>query len=451
MLIVSNRIMTKVTIDTGEQSDVIFLHRLKYVLNFIENHPNSSDQIKLSINDLVDAEIVIQYSAHIGDFQIIPQNVLFRNSKVKIEVLKETTIVYDGHELKGFCNNGGSLFIPFDIFETIFFHISRYEEWFCEEKNLDLHGTLLSSHQYLVKNNIHQIPLVDLLICYFLEKIGLQPKISSTKFTLSHDIDVLLKYPSFYKFLRGFGNILLYQKDKIKKFVRHTINYIKSKHGINTDPYDTFDWILMANNPKINQKTIYWLSGGKTQFEGFFDISDPKVQTIMLLSKNHGYKTGLHPSYNTIDDKSMMESEWKKLCKVSKEEISDFRQHFLRFDVKKTGKILDELEAKTESSLGYRDRIGFRCGTGFPYRLYNFEAESAFNFIEIPLVVMDIAAMREADWNSSAWCDLITSFLERNKNATHITFNFHNSFFDPALVDADLIKTWYIKTFNVET
>ncbi len=146
-------------------------------------------------------------------------------------------------------------FIPFDIFETIFFHISRYEEWFCEEKNLDLHGTLLSSHQYLVKNNVHQIPLVDLLVCYFLEKLGIQPKICATTYTLTHDIDVLLKYPSFYKFLRGFGNILLYQKHKIKKFVRHTINYIKSKHGINTDPYDTFDWILMANNPKIKQKT----------------------------------------------------------------------------------------------------------------------------------------------------------------------------------------------------
>ncbi len=108
MLIVSNRIMTKVTIDTGEQSDVIFLHRLQYVLNFIENHPNSSDQIKLSINDSVDAEIVIQYSAHIGNFQIIPQNLLFKKSIVKIGVLKETRIVYDGHELKGFCNSGGS-------------------------------------------------------------------------------------------------------------------------------------------------------------------------------------------------------------------------------------------------------------------------------------------------------------------------------------------------------
>ncbi|MBK9580710.1 MAG: hypothetical protein IPO48_01865 [Saprospiraceae bacterium] len=65
--------MTKVTIDTGEQSDVIFFHRLRYVLNFIENHPNSSDQIKLSVNDPVDAEIVIQYSAHIGNFKLFPK------------------------------------------------------------------------------------------------------------------------------------------------------------------------------------------------------------------------------------------------------------------------------------------------------------------------------------------------------------------------------------------
>jgi len=443
--------MTKVTIDTGDQSDVIFLHRLQYVLNFIENHPNSSDQIKLSINDSVDAEIVIQYSAHIGNFQIIPQNVLFRNSKVKIEVLKETTIVYDEHELKGFCNSGSIEFIPFDIFETIFFHISRYEEWFCEEKNLDLHGTLLSSHQYLVKNNVHQIPLVDLLVSYFLEKLGIQPKISPTTYTLTHDIDVLLKYPSFYKFLRGFGNILLYQKDKINKFVKHTTNYIKIIQGKTKDPYDTFYWLLNVNNSKIKQKIIYWLSGGLTHFEGFFEINDPKVQSIISLGRKFGYKIGLHPSYNTLNDKSMMETELKKLCEISKENISDFRQHFLRFDIKKTGKIVNELGAKTESSLGFRDRIGFRCGTGFPYRLYSFETESAYNFLEIPLVVMDIAAMREADWNSTVWCDLITSFLEKNKNGTQITFNFHNSFFDPALVDADLIKSWYIKTFNIET
>ena len=451
MLTVSNRIMTKVTIDTGDQFDVIFIHRLQYVLNFIENHPNSSDQIKLSISDPLDADIVIQYSDQKGNFQIIPQNVFFRNSKVKIEVLKETTIVYDGHELKGFCNSGGSSFIPFDIFETIFFHISRYEEWFCDDNMLDLHGTLLSSHHYLVKNNVHQIPLVDILICYFLEKIGLNPKLSPTKFTLTHDIDVLLKFPSFYKFLRGYGHIFIHYNDKIQKAFKHTVNYFNIKIGKIADPYDSFDWLLDVNNQKINQKIIYWLSGGKTQFEGFFNISDPKVQTIMLLAKNRGYKTGLHPSYNTLDDKSMMESEMKKLCEVSKEEISDFRQHFLRFDVKKTGKIVDELRAMTDSSLGFRDRIGFRCGTGFPYRLYNFETEKAFNFFEIPLVVMDIAAMREADWNSSTWCEIITSFIERNKYTTQITFNFHNSFFDPALVDTDLIKTWYIKTFNVET
>ncbi len=37
----------------------------------------------------------------------------------------------------------------------------------------------------------------------------------------------------------------------------------------------------------------------------------------------------------------MMETELKKLCEISKEGIFDFRQHFLRFDIKMTGKILE--------------------------------------------------------------------------------------------------------------
>jgi len=443
--------MTTITVDTGGHKDHIFIARLSYVLDFIRNHPCAPDGIVIVINEIKNTGKVIHYSVEGGAFQIVPQKVFFVQSQILLSQPKEIALNVQNHLLKGFANNGGSKFMPFDIFETIFFHISRYEEWFVVDNHLDQHGTLDSNHQYLVKNNLQQTPIVDLLVLYFLEKIQLQPKEIETKYMLSHDIDVLQKYPSFYKFLRGYGNIICYQPNKIKNIIRLTSSYINFILGKQTDPYDTFEWLLQSNHPNISKKIIYWLTGGNTSYEGFFGIFDPKVGAIIQKSAKQGYRIGLHPSYNTISDKVMMGEELETLCQVASLKINDIRQHFLRFEVKRTGKILDELGIKTDSSLGYRDRIGFRCGTGFPYRLYNFEAESAFNFFEIPLVVMDIAAMREADWNSSAWCDLITSFLERNKNATHITFNFHNSFFDPALVDADLIKTWYIKTFNVET
>jgi hypothetical protein len=144
----------------------------------------------------------------------------------------------------------------------------------------------------------------------------------------------------------------------------------------------------------------------------------------------------------------MMTEELQILTSITSLNIKYIRQHFLRFDIRHTGFILDELDIKNDSSLGFRDKIGFRCGTGFPYQLYNFKKECAFKFKEIPMIIMDIAAMRESQWDSQQFVQLITNFLETNKANTHITFNFHNSFFDPVLIDIEYIKKWYLATFN---
>ena len=124
--------------------------------------------------------------------------------------------------------------------------------------------------QYLVKNNLHSIPVVDLLVLYFYEKVGLIPKKLETTFTISHDVDVLKKYPSFYKFLRGFGNIMLYQVNKFSKLFRHLKSYIRYLSGINHDPYDSFDWLLINDHPKITQKNPVLARWGPNTIRRFF-------------------------------------------------------------------------------------------------------------------------------------------------------------------------------------
>ena len=440
--------MTKISVDTDGLIEKAFVCRLRYVLDFIQNHPCAPDHLHFSVNDFDRADVTIHYSSKGSSHHVIPQKVYFEPSENSNLKVVEHEFKYQEHLLKGFAHRGGSAFMPFDIFETIFFHISRYEEWYASTDQMDQHGTMASKEQYLVKNNLHSIPVVDLLVLYFYEKVGLIPKKLETTFTISHDVDVLKKYPSFYKFLRGFGNIMLYQVNKFSKLFRHLKSYSRYLSGINHDPYDSFDWLLINDHPKITQKILFWLAGGQTQYEGFFNIHAPDAKNIMSQSKKLGYTIGLHPSYNTIDDLGMMKKEWHHLNQASEDVIKDSRQHFLRFDIKRTSKILDELGLMTDSSIGYRDTIGFRCGTGFPYHLYHFDKESTFDFLEIPLIVMDIAALRDVNWVNENWGPHISDFIDKNKYYTHITFNFHNSFFDPVLVDAALLKKWYISTFH---
>ncbi|MBL0024735.1 MAG: hypothetical protein IPO98_06795 [Saprospiraceae bacterium] len=439
--------MTKVIVDTGHNRNNIFFARLSYVLNFIEKHPSAPDDVRFSLNDPKKEGITISYSDTLSDFQVIPQSRFFINDDINVPSIKCLGVNYLGFSLKGFSNRDGADFIPFDIFETIFFHISRYEEWACSESQLDVHNTMKSSEQYLVKNGLHDVPLVDLLVHYFYSKIGLQPKNIQTSYTITHDIDVMSKYPSFYKFIRGYGNIILYQKHKLKNLALHTYHYMLFILGICPDPYDTFDWLLIKDHPPIQDKVIYWLSGGTTKFEGFFNITDKKVKQIMQLAKSHGYEIGLHPSYDSFENDTTLINEKRILESISGHKIIHSRQHFLRYSIRITGKILEKANLETDSSLGFRDRIGFRCGTGFPYHLYDFEREKPFKFLELPLVVMDMAAMHECGWNSLKWTEHINQFIQANQKYTAISLNFHNSFFDPVLTDAKMLKDWYIQSF----
>jgi hypothetical protein len=206
-------------------------------------------------------------------------------------------------------------------------------------------------------------------------------------------------------------------------------------------------WLLIDDNPAIVEKKIYFLCGGKTKYDHFFDISDQKAAAIIQLAKENKYSIGIHPSYDSDTNEKIFTTEKTILEKASNNVVTDSRQHFLRYSIHHTGEILDRAGIKTDSSIGYRDKIGFRAGTGFPYRMYNFNQEKAFDFVEIPMVIMDGAAMEEAGWNSDEFIKLISKFLEKNRYYTQITFNFHNSFFDPALTDSDKLIDFYKELF----
>ena len=97
------------------------------------------------------------------------------------------------------------------------------------------------------------------------------------------------------------------------------------------------------------------------------------------------------------------------------------------------------MKFNVDESLGFPDRVGFRCGTGFPYHLYNFTKEKAYHFLEIPLVFMESALLRESGFNEDKLKEIWSSFLNENARNTMITFNFHNSrFYDAALSGINL-------------
>lgn len=420
------------------------LERLQYVLDFLQNHPLAPQGIDFQ---LVEAgEDLVYGSGFSNNPRSMPANDYFfrkeleESNPLEFEAkLASSTFVEMSFQKGKF---------SFDVFEAIFFHISRWEEWTCEAGDLDEHGRMFSEKMFLVKNNLHVTPIVEQLVVAFYEAIGYKITARPTRFRMTHDIDILEKFPSFYKFLRSIGNLIfrIKQPQKLGKLLGQYFR--KGK-----DPFDTFDWLLIEDSA-FAEKVIYFLSGGSTRFEGFFDIHSAKAKKAIELAKSRGYEIGIHPSYEAALEKTLTEREKEALEKAANKSIQKTRQHFLRWQFPKTPHLIEKANLQEDSTLGFHDLIGFRCGTGFPYSLYDFEHERPFSFKEVPLIVMDVSLLKMVsdsknrfDLNSDAIqkvSEILNDFLEQNQQNTMITFNFHNSTFDGVLLDAEGLRKVYL-------
>ncbi len=438
-------------------TDLAKIHhpRIQYVLDWLKNHPcapegvcfewekSTPTQIAFERNDsLTLQEIFTQQGNRVGECLYVFYSPTPTRPKIPTPTLPKGEVESAVSALPFGEGRGGDL-------ETLFFHLSRYEEYYCLPALEDAHGMMKSSEQYLCKHGLHHRPVCDLLAFEFWKKLGLTPKRLKTTYRMSHDIDVLEQFPSWYKLFRGTARIIV-QREGFSAMWYHWQGFFQRYLLGKKDVYDSFDELLLTN-PNI-EKVIYFMTGGTTKYEGWYSIFNPKIKEIIALAKQRGYEIGIHPSYNSLDDAEMMTTQRKTLEQIIGQKIKHTRQHFLRFDMRKTPRILSPTPAlpkgegvsatspsplgrvgvglPEDSTLGYRDRIGFRCGTGFPYRLYDFEKECAYDFIETPMIVMDISWRREFPNDLDRVGEELMNFLEKNKEMTKITFNIHNTFFD---------------------
>jgi len=328
----------------------------------------------------------------------------------------------------------------FDLIEMLFFHLTRFEEYHCSSADWDEWEMLRSDLQFLPRHDLHHLAVVDQLVYCFFHALGFAPPRRKTTFGMSHDIDVFRKYSSWYRLARNAaamwreGRAWADQKRLLKSF-----KAVKAEEQ--KDPFDTFEWLLL--DQELQNKHIYFLSGGITRYDRFYQIKEAYVSATIQLAVERGYTIGLHPSYAAHTNQALLEEEKSRLEQIAGLSIHDSRQHFLHFDQHQTLTLLEDLGIKTDATFGYQDIIGFRCGTGFPYQLYNLSEERVSKVREIPMIVMDTALLMQLGNDARSFQEGLTLFLEKNKALTHITFNFHNSTFDPLRLDDQQLQASY--------
>ena len=418
-----------------ENTDGNYQNRVEYVVDFINGHPLCPKSVLIS-TQIKNNDLKIQYGGN------TPENNFFIPTQATIfsEVIIESSMLYANKYLINerevysveLEHKKQSEFIvekkfQFDLIETIFFHLSRYEEFHCKNQGKDRWDMMNESDQFLVVHKLEKQPIVDHLVKCFLESIGVLIPKQKSKIRITHDIDLITKFKSPLSFLR-FNAYYIKNWKGLNPIRQLWASYSRSVFK-NEKAYDVFDNMLLKNP---GEKEIYFLIGGKTAVDTPLDTKTEIFKNAVKQSKERGYNIGIHPSYATWKDLNLFKSEKERLEQIIDEEIIISRQHYLHFSFDATIEILQSAGIKQDSTLGYNRRIGFRAGTGVGFKLFDLKSDTITEIIEKPLSFMDSSLFEESGFKPEKFTGIAKEFIQSNEYDSEITCNFHNSRFDDA-------------------
>ncbi len=289
-------------------------------------------------------------------------------------------------------NKGHKIECGIDIFASSFFMLSRWEELVNPlrdaHERFPVRVSLAFKCKFLHRAVVNEY--VELL-WNILTHLGVQQKRKSRHFSfvLTHDVDLSqLWRNSFSPIKTILGDIF---KRKNKAAIRQHFNYFRKKK----DPFDTFDELMDLSENQGLQSHFFFIAGGNTRFEGNYKIDDFSIKKLITRIHERGHVVGIHPSYDTYLDATMLSWEVDALRQMSPQPVKAGRQHFLRFSVPHTWQAWEDNGLEWDSTMGYAGMVGFRCGTCYPFPVFNILTRKELNLVERPLLVMEVSLFSE--------------------------------------------------------
>ncbi|MEO1836760.1 MAG: polysaccharide deacetylase family protein [Akkermansiaceae bacterium] len=294
-----------------------------------------------------------------------------------------------------------------DVLGSLFFLLSSYEEAVVEER--DHHGRFPSQASVLKRENLlHRAIGNEYIETLWREMTGLWPGLTrrSREFRIqpSHDIDV----PSFY-WRRSAGAVIRESARQLVKF-RCALGALRVAGGgfvrgpaqWRLDPFETIE-AIMDQSEACGLKSVFNYIPERTSVshDVGMPLDHPQIESQWrnIAARNH--EIGIHPGYETCEHPeriargaTLIRRQLEKL-KID-QEILGGRQHFLRWNSRSTARSWEAAGLSYDSTLGFADQCGFRCGVCYEFPLYDLENRRVLALRERPLIAMDCTVLDDA-------------------------------------------------------
>lgn len=433
------------------QESILTCNSINYTIDTLFNIANPSKNLKYDIDYKPnDNKVTLSFknSKKKINFHIVPDklwyDLVYEETKIKwfnrsdIKFAKnikfeKIPVLFHRNGRESFVDilNENELVFNADIISSSFFMLSRWEEII--NKNRDNHGRFYAKESVAYKYGFLDLPVVDIYRMILRECLQiLFPSVDLGKnefsVILSHDIDHIRRFSNFKSILRTIigGDLII--RRSITMALSSMKKAVQSFKNIENDPYFKGIYVLAQVSKKFNLRSaFYFKTCEKGNYDSGYSIDASLKQCIEEL-KSNGLEVGFHPGYETFKDYNTFIKEKEIMDNILQTKKYGGRQHYLRFDILSTWRYWEKAGLTYDSSMGYADCEGFRCGTSHIFRPFDIEYDRELNIFEIPLIVMETTLEDERNLSPEEGLESIINLAQCcQKVEGNFTLLWHNT------------------------
>ncbi|CAM3613785.1 polysaccharide deacetylase family protein [Halomonas lysinitropha] len=340
---------------------------------------------------------------------------------------------------------GDTIRLPLDIFGSAFFMLSRYEE--AVRPDRDVHDRFPATASLAYQAAFLKRPIIDEyveILWAAMQRLwpGLERKPTKARTRVSCDVDNPFSFTGSLPRTgrRLLGDVL--KRRALKLAIRNLRGNWAARRG-NHDldaNWNSLDWIMDVNEEAGRSVAFYFIpEPSDPRFDRSTSLDDPRMRGLLRRIHDRGHEIGVHPGYSSYTDPSVMARSVATLRRVLGEmDIEQAqlggRQHFLRWQTPTTARLWEDNRLDYDSTLGFAEQPGFRCGTCREYPLYDLEARCPLRLRERPLILMECSVIAER-YLDLGYSDEALKMMHELRETCYLmrgnfTMLWHNSHFD---------------------
>lgn len=340
-------------------------NRINYVLDFILIDFSGIDyKITTNFNEFIQSDLPkINFST-----QLLENEINFKIDDILLETYIRKNVDYSTLNEIGVC----------------FYWLSRYEEYSAKPAEFDQHNRFLGS------DLDYSQPIVDEICLNIQQQLKTKyPEISFKQRVFkqinTHDVDYAWKYLHHSPKLK-YGSL---SKKLIKGDFTEAKKQLKVLNHQEKDPYNTFDYFKELAKKHQIETIFFWLLGDYSHFDKNHHWKN-KAQQNLINEIASWAKIGIHPSYQSNKNSSLLTTEISRLKSITGIDVKLSRQHFIKLNFPQTYQQLLINEISEDYTMGFPHRLGFRAGTSTPFKWFDLSTNQQTLLTIYPFVAMDV-------------------------------------------------------------